>query len=667
MALSTNPDISAALFSTTSTASSDLDTATGFNRSDDNTEANVDISSTAHSGSGHRFWLCKECHQTKAAITHMYDAPSTSQANGHMEDVHRINRGGKMSPRRKKQRTLFDMVGLDARQGKDQAVMNAFITSFDPLRFQRLLIRWVACDNVPFNTLESPYFRELMEYANSAIIESGSLPTHNTMREWIVRTFNRHKGVVTELLGRSLSRINVSFDVWTSRKFTSLLGLTVHFLDDEGKFRTFLLGLPQIEGRHCGENLAGRVSEIIYEYGFEGRMGYFVTDNAESNDTRLEELATELGFNKQHYRLRCCGHIINLVARSILFGTDADAFEEDCQADKELQDEMRLWRAKGPIGKLHNIVHWVQRSGQRIDKLHKLQSIENTALGLEDRSTYDVITDNATRWNSSEAMMERGYQLRNPLDSLVQAEVTEWDQGYGKYGAIWEVLLTMEWLLQHLEDSKLQHEQDEEPYLRIGCNLGWMKLDKYYTLTEDSPVYLASLVLHPAFRWPSVESQWADHPDWLERGKIAVRELWEEYQKLPIEQDTIPEQPTAARKTTDLDDFMASARKLSTQRAPSAPPTRDEYAEWLSTSDPGDCLVDNPIQYWLLRRRQYPRLSRMAIDLFSVPAMSSEPERIFSLAGQMVTPPRKRLQADIVGAARCISSWEKSGAIEISK
>jgi hypothetical protein len=412
-----------------------------------------------------------------------------------------------------------------------------------------------------------------MEYANSAIIESGSLPTHNTMREWIVRTFNCHKGVVTELLSRSLSRINVSFDVWTSRKFTSLLGLTVHFLDDEGKFRTFLLGLPQIEGRHSGENLADRVSEIIHEYGFDGRVGYFVTDNAESNDTCLEELPIELGFNKQHRRLRCCGHIINLVARSILFGTDAEAFEEDCQADKEIQDEMRLWRAKGPIGKLHNTVHWVQRSGQRIEKLHKLQGIENTALGLEDRATYDVIMDNATRWNSSEAMMERGYQLRNPLDSLVQAEVTEWDQyvamrtgkgtrpmpkrsrkkpaivddkmssedwaviaeylailkplkiatkrlegrpeegmeslvlaliptdrTIGKYGAIWEVLLTMEWLLKLLEESKMQHEHDEEPYLRIGCNLGWMKLDKYYTLTEDSPVYLAALVLHPAFR-----------------------------------------------------------------------------------------------------------------------------------------------------------------------
>ncbi|KAK6854901.1 hypothetical protein PG995_009089 [Apiospora arundinis] len=334
------------------------------------------------------------------------------------------------------------------------------------------------------------------------------------------------------------------------------------------------------------------------------------------------------------------------------------------------------------------------------------------------------MTDNATRWNSSEAMMERGYMLRNALDSLVQAEVTEWNQYVarrtqngtkpmprksrkkpaivddkmaaedwsviaeylailkplkiatkrlegrpqeGKFGAVWEVLLTMEWLLKHLEEAKLQHKRDEEPYLRIGCKLGWMKLDQYYSHTEDSPAYLAALVLHPAFRWSTVESQWADQPDWLVRGKKAVQELWEEYRNLFVEQDALPEQPTVVRKTTDLDDFMASIRKLSIQPAPSPSAMRDEYAEWIATSDPGDCLVDDPIQYWLLRRRQYPRLSRMAIDLFSIPAMSSEPERIFSLAGQMVTPQRGRLKADLIGAAQCISSWEKSGVIQISK
>ncbi|ENH75991.1 hypothetical protein FOC1_g10000975 [Fusarium oxysporum f. sp. cubense race 1] len=139
-----------------------------------------------------------------------------------------------------------------------------------------------------------------------------------------------------------------------------------------------------------------------------------------------------------------------------------------------------------------------------------------------------------------------------------------------------------------------------------------MKLDQYYTLTEDSPA------------WSTVESQWADHPDWLIRGKPAVQELWEEYRNLSVEQDALPEQPTIARRTTGLDNFMASIRKLSTQSAPSPSAMRDEYI-----------------------RRQYPHLSRMAIDLFSVPAMSSEPERIFSLAGQMVTAQRGRLKADL--------------------
>lgn len=167
----------------------------------------------------------------------------------------------------------------------------------------------------------------------------------------------------------------------------------------------------------------------------------------------------------------------------------------------------------------------------------------------------------------------------------------------GRFGAVWEVLLTMEWLLKHLEESKLQHERDEEPYLRIGCSLGWMKLDQYYTLTEDSPAYLAALVLHPAFRWSTVESQWADHPDWLDRGRTAVQELWDEYRVLPVKEDATPEQPTVARKTTDLDDFMTSVRKLSTHPAPSTAIMRDEYAEWIATTDPGDCLVEDPIQY----------------------------------------------------------------------
>jgi len=113
------------------------------------------------------------------------------------------------------------------------------------------------------------------------------------------------------------------------------------------------------------------MSEILHEYGLENRIGYFVIDNMESSDT---------------------------------------------QADKEVQDEINLWRSTGPIGKLYNIVHWVQRSGQRIEK---------TAMNLEEKTTYSFVTDNATHCNSSKVIMGQGNLLRNALHSLVQTEVME--------------------------------------------------------------------------------------------------------------------------------------------------------------------------------------------------------------------------------------------------
>jgi len=47
----------------------------------------------------------------------------------------------------------------------------------------------------------------------------------------------------------------------------------------------------------------------------------------------------------------------------------------------------------------------------------------------------------------------------------------------------------------------------------------------------------------------------------------------------------------------------------------------------------------------------------MALDVFSIPAMSDEPERIFSLAGCMVIDRRNRLKADAVQAGQCLKNW----------
>ena len=94
-------------------------------------------------------------------------------------------------------------------------------------------------------------------------------------------------------------------------------------------------------------------------------------------------------YNPSHHRLRCNGHIINLAAQAFLFptGDDDTAFYKnslDVPTERELED----WRQKRPLGKLHNITAYIQRSPQRRIAFQKLSQGRK------------LIRDNKTRWNS---------------------------------------------------------------------------------------------------------------------------------------------------------------------------------------------------------------------------------------------------------------------------
>lgn len=53
-------------------------------------------------------------------------------------------------------------------------------------------------------------------------------------------------------------------------------------------------------------------------------------DNASNNDTMMEELQKSLpGFNVRQRRLRCLSHVVNLVCKAMLHGTNAESFEKD--------------------------------------------------------------------------------------------------------------------------------------------------------------------------------------------------------------------------------------------------------------------------------------------------------------------------------------------------
>ncbi|PMD55410.1 uncharacterized protein K444DRAFT_537541, partial [Hyaloscypha bicolor E] len=55
----------------------------------------------------------------------------------------------------------------------------------------------------------------------------------------------------------------------------------------------------------------------------------------------------------------------------------------------------------------------------------------------------------------------------------------------------------------------------------------------------------------------------------------------------------------------------------------------------------------------------YPNLSRMALDILSIPAILADPERLFSSAKLLISDLRNKLGMDIIKAFECLKSWYK--------
>lgn len=56
----------------------------------------------------------------------------------------------------------------------------------------------------------------------------------------------------------------------------------------------------------------------------------------------------------------------------------------------------------------------------------------------------------------------------------------------------------------------------------------------------------------------------------------------------------------------------------------------------------------------------------MAYDFLSIPAMSSDCERLFSGAKLTLAPQRQQLRADIIEAIELLNAWLRRGLINLS-
>ncbi|EKG08928.1 HAT domain-containing protein, partial [Macrophomina phaseolina MS6] len=191
--------------------------------------------------------------------------------------------------------------------------------------------------------------------------------------------------------------------------------------------------------------------------------------------------------------------------------------------------------------------------------------------------------------------------------------------------------------------------------LRRCIAASWAVFDKYYQLTDSTPAYGAAMILHPSRRAAHIKKNWpvAWHKPVLE----GIKKYWEDqYQGLPVLTTTTP---VLIDNLHPPDEYECIARELDV-----VGPAMNDLDEYKSFTTQTPIAVDcSPLAWWLReeQRQRYPRLSKMAIDILSIPAMSAEPERVFSGARRTTSWDRCQLGSHTVERGECMKSWIKSG------
>lgn len=63
----------------------------------------------------------------------------------------------------------------------------------------------------------------------------------------------------------------------------------------------------------------------------------------------------------------------------------------------------------------------------------------------------------------------------------------------------------------------------------------------------------------------------------------------------------------------------------------------------------------------MIHEEEFPRLAQLARDVFGIPGMSAEVERLFSSAKLMIPPHRSSLKPESIEAGEYIRSWVAGG------
>ncbi|CAB5367680.1 unnamed protein product [Rhizophagus irregularis] len=276
------------------------------------------------------------------------------------------------------------------------------------------------------------------------------------------------------------------------------------------------------------------------------------------------------------------------------------------------------------IKKLRKIVKRVRRTQLYLEELERLAIAAN-------HTFKHPILDVKTRWNSDIWLNEREWEkIEHLVNLLSQFHIATAELSTQTYPTIAYARVVHLGLLVDLNENRGHNYSLSEVLLAIHN-----KIQEYWA-------HIDKMTHVPAFFDPRYKT--------IAYKNLEINEILE-----PI-RNNFPD--SALSNLPSNNNASIFVQRLSSVRQQRNSNTDELLKYWESADASFDI---EPLSWWHAHSTEYPILSKMAQSYLSVQASSVPCEQLFSLAGNVVSKKRNRLDEDTTRACLCLRSWMIEG------
>ena len=624
--------------------------------------------------------LCKNANNNNIVSIKILDG-STKSLRNHIQSRHNsewldlVNEEKEIAAK-KAQSAKNAIERSDSRNSDTSAQRNIVdvfsrLTKIDPdgvkqRNYDRKLLDFLSCSFVPFHVVDSEEFKVFVENLDRSI----NLKNSRTYSKQL----KKYSGEILEDVQKAIldfcdSSVAVTTDLWTSRAMDHYISITTHFVDNLFRLHRWTPFCSQFTDKHTGENI-----QDVIDFDLEDKLDILeeipkwgVSDNAKNMVKGIKRSILEL------YTCNC--HTQQL---AIL-----DTFKHF----HNMEHTYTMEDVSTKCGKLAAHLHRAENSRTLLfnecDKKAGGHNPNNIPLG------------NNTRWNSKHDCMKGVLYHEDCLLQLARrGELINEDKDGNQVNLIptfsdFMMIKAAVGVLEKCRVTTKLFEQEKVPTVNIVMDRLYTvdsELDEFINdaendrmsvnfavclrdqLNERFPKFGGNKELNCMGNYlnPTLKGIHLKETKLFEETKDLMEEKLGDWKKEgegldnPTEEDD-SEPPKKISPTEMLKRKMKqkeeesrgiriTIRRSSVFSNSAESQSRFKQECFLYENLPDAPADINQLEWWKSHQEQFPLLSHLVRVVFAVPAASSKSERVFSVAGNMVTPKRTRLNTETVEA-----------------